>query len=404
MGLTLAKPELISLAAGFTDSESLPTGDARALLNDLLRSPKSGQAALQYGTTAGDPVLRRLTAERVRSEDGAPKDSRIHAPERMIIASGSQQLLYMVTEALCDPGDIVLVEDPTYFVYLGILQSHGIGARGIPMEQDGLDIVRLETVLASLKRTGELKRVKLLYLVSYFQNPTGATTSFAKKRAALKLLRQYERAAGHPIYLVEDAAYRELRFTGDDVPSALTLPGATERVIYGGTYSKPFATGVRVGFGLLPAAVHRVVMRIKGNHDFGTSNLLQQLLARALSSDRYEKHLAVLRRRYAHKASVMLKALETHFPKRAEWWTPRGGLYFWARLPRQVKSSADSKLFRSALKHGVLYVPGVLCYANDPTRRKPDCEMRISFGGASEANLRAGIARLGATLHELLDQ
>ncbi len=404
MGLALAKPELISLAAGFTDSESLPTHDARALLNGLLRSPEAGQAALQYGTTAGDPILRHLTAERVRTEDGAAAGSRVHASERMIITSGSQQLLYMVTEALCDPGDIVLVEDPTYFVYLGILQSHGVGARGIPMERDGLDIARLEAVLASLRRTGELKRVKLLYFVSYFQNPTGVTTSFAKKRAALKLLRQYERAAGHPIYLVEDAAYRELRFSGDDVPSALTLPGAAERVVYGGTYSKPFATGIRVGLGLLPMAVHRVVMRIKGNHDFGTSNLLQQLLARALASGRYEKHLEELRRRYAHKASVMFKALETHFPMRAEWWTPRGGLYFWARLPRQVKSGVDSKLFRSALKHGVLYVPGVLCYANDPTRRKPDHEMRISFGSASEVNLRAGITRLGATLHELLDK
>jgi 2-aminoadipate transaminase len=404
MELALARPELISLAAGFTDSESLPTRDARALLDELLRSPKAGQAALQYGTTAGDPVLRRLTAERVRTEDGAPVGSRVHAPERMIITSGSQQLLYMVTEALCDPGDIVLVEDPTYFVYLGILQSHGLAARGIPMERDGLDVTRLRTVLASLKRSGDLWRVKLLYLVSYFQNPSGVTTSFAKKRAALKLLRDYARAAGHPIYLFEDAAYRELRFTGEEVTSALTLPGAAERVIYGGTYSKPFATGVRVGFGLLPKAVHRVVMRLKGNHDFGTSNLLQQLLARALASGRYEKHLAALRRRYAHKAAVMLKALETHFPKSAEWWTPRGGLYFWARLPRRVRSGVDSKLFRAALQHGVLYVPGALCYANDSTRRKPDREMRISFGGASEANLRAGIARLGATLHELLDR
>lgn len=100
----------------------------------------------------------------------------------------------------------------------------------------------------------------------------------------------------------------------------------------------------------------------------------------------------------------MLKALETHFPERATWWTPQGGLYFWAQLPRSVKSSQNSKLFQSALKHGVLYVPGVLCYANDPTRRKPDHEMRLSFGGACEEKLQAGIARLGATLHELLDR
>lgn len=404
MEIALARPGLISLAAGFTDSESLPTRDARALLDEILRAPRTGRAALQYGTTAGDPALRRLTAERVRTQDGAPRASRRYAPERMIITNGSQQLLYMVTEALCDPGDIVLVEDPTYFVFLGILQSHGLSARGVPMERDGLDLARLEAVLAALQRGGELKRVKLLYLVSYFQNPTGMTTSFAKKCATLKLLRQYERHAGHPIYLVEDAAYRELRFAGDEVPSALMCPGAAERVIYAGTYSKPFATGVRVGFGLLPAAVHRVVLRIKGNHDFGTSNLLQQLLARALASGCYEKHLELLRRRYAHKATVMRQALEAHFPRRAEWWMPQGGLYFWARLPRSVPTGQRARLFRSALRRGVLYVPGALCYASDPTRRKPDHEMRLSFGSETEANLRTGLARLGATLRELLDR
>lgn len=402
MEVALARPHLISLAAGFTDSESLPVRDARTLLNELLRSSKSGRAALQYGTTAGDPELRRLTARRVCAADGAPAKSRAYDPQRLIITSGSQQLLYMVTEALCDPGDIVLVEDPTYFVYLGILQSHGLNARGVRMERDGLDLGHLESVLAALRRSGELRRVKLLYLVSYFQNPTGATTSLAKKRATLALLKHYERAAGHPIYLFEDAAYRELRFAGGDEPSALVSPGAAERVIYGGTYSKPFATGARVGFGLLPADLHRVVMRIKGNHDFGTSNLLQQLLARALASGRYAAHLEVLRRRYARKATVMQTALRKHFPAAAEWWTPEGGLYFWARLPRGIRSGVRSRLFQSALRHGVLYVPGALCYADDPTRRKPDHELRISFGSASETDLRAGMARLGTVLRELV--
>src|SRR5262249_43232424 len=156
----------------------------------------------------------------------------------------SQQLLYMLTECLCDPGDIVLVEDPTYFVYLGIVQSQGFRCRGIRFAPDGIDLSHLEHTLENLRSRGELKRVKLLYLVSYSQNPTGVTTAFAKKAGALAVLRRFERAAGHPIYLLEDAAYRELRFSGDDVASALTAEGADERVIYTGTYSKPFATGV----------------------------------------------------------------------------------------------------------------------------------------------------------------
>jgi len=402
MATALARPQLISLAAGFTDNPSLPVEEARGLLKGILGSSQSGQAALQYGTTAGDTALRWLTAHRLHSLDDRPAARRAYSPDRVIITNGSQQMLYMITEVLCDPGDIVLVEDPSYFVYLGILQSHGVRARGIRMEADGLEVARLEEVLSALKKNRELPRVKLLYLVSYYQNPTGRTTSYAKKAGALKLLKQFEAAAGHPIYLLEDAAYRELRFEGEAVPSALAIRGSTDRVIYAGTYSKPFATGTRVGFGLVPEPVFTTVLRIKGNHDFGSSNLLQQLLARALASGIYERHLAVLRRRYAHKARLMQAALQQHFPEQVEWRTPGGGLYFWARLPRRLKSGSGSKVFKRALANNVLYVPGEFCYADDPTRPKPNHEMRLSFGSASEVNLHKGIARLGAVLRDCL--
>jgi len=402
MHAALAHPHLISLAAGFTDNESLPVADARALLNDILRSPRTGRAALQYGTTLGDPELRRLTAQRLRRLDGARGKPKAYSPERMIITNGSQQLLYMVAEALCDPGDLVLVEDPTYFVYLDILQSRGIRAQGVRLERDGLDLAHLKTVLERLRRGDGLRRVKMLYLVSYYQNPTGVTTSFAKKRAALTLLKKYERAAGHPIYLIEDTAYRELRFAGKDVKSVLAATEFSERVILAGTYSKPFATGVRVGFGFLPEPVFTAVTRIKGNHDFGTSNLLQQLLAHALASGRYDRHLRLLCKRYAHKALVMRRALAAHFPKAVEWPEPAGGLYFWARLPKGISAGVKSKVFQTALKNDVLYVPGELCYANDPSRVKPDNEMRISFGSASEENIRKGIVRLGAVLKKFV--
>jgi 2-aminoadipate transaminase len=130
MSAALARPNLISLAAGFTDSESLPVAETRALLDAICRSARRGRAALQYGSTPGDLVLRQLTAQRLQRLDRAAGRQDSYAPERMIISNGSQQLLYMVTEALCDPGDLVLVEDPTYFVLLSILQSHrGTGAR-----------------------------------------------------------------------------------------------------------------------------------------------------------------------------------------------------------------------------------------------------------------------------------
>jgi len=399
MKLTLDHPGLVSLAAGFTDNPSLPLHETRALLDELLASPRTGQPALQYGSTVGDPTLRELTAAHVRASD-QNRRAAAYAPARTLITHGSQQLLYMTTEALCDAGDIVLVEDPTYFVFLGITKSHGLRCRGIQLQEDGLDLAHLEEVLADLKRRGELHRVKMLYLVTYFQNPTGRTTTHARKRAALEILHHYERAAGHPIYLVEDAAYRELRFAGDDERSALATPFAA-RVIYTGTYSKPFASGARVGFGILPPEIFTAVSRLKGNHDFGTANLLQQLLARALATGVYQRHLPELRRRYAAKAATMVAAIQKHFTPGVKWAEPRGGLYVWAQLPAGVKSGAKSSLFQTSLRRGVIYVPGELCYCDAPARRKPNSEMRLSFGGAKDRDIPKGIERLGSVLRKL---
>lgn len=396
MATALARPHLISLAAGFTDQETLPVQEARALLGELLGTPALGRAALQYGTTSGDPELRELTANHVRRLDGTGAEANSPcSAARCLITNGSQQLLYMTAEALCEPGDIVLVEDPTYFVWLGIVQSHGLCARGVRMDSQGLDLDHLAQVLEGLKQQRELFRLKLLYLVTYFQNPTSITTSYERKAAALELLRRYEHAAGHPLYLVEDAAYRELRFRAEDIRSALSAPGGRDRVIYTGTYSKPFATGVRVGFGFLPEPLLSAVTRIKGNHDFGSSNLLQQLLRRALASGRYERHVEALRKRYAEKASAMGRAMKEYFPSEVEHSQPDGGLYFWASLPKSVNAGSRSRLFKSALDANVMYVPGEMCYAEDPTRPKPRHQMRISFGSVSIRDIRQGIARLG---------
>jgi 2-aminoadipate transaminase len=401
MKQTLDHPHLISLAAGFTDNPSLPVRETRELAAALLADASAGQAALQYGPSAGDPGLRRLTAARLQSLDTRKPATRTRAPytpERVLLTHGSQQLLYLLTEALCDEGDVVLVEDPTYFVYLGIAQSRALRCRGVRMEADGINLDHMEEVLESLRRDGDLPRLKFLYLVTCHQNPSGITTSFAKKQAALALLRHYERHAGHPLYLLEDAAYRELRFAGKDVPSALAVQGAADRVIYTGTYSKPFATGIRVGFGLLPEPLYTTVLRIKGNHDFGTAHFPQRLIARAIEGCHYERHLVDLRTRYAHKAAVMRSALEEHFPGDVRWQEPDGGLYFWARLPVRRKTGLKSAIFKRALASDVLYVPGELCYADDPTRPRPNHEMRLSFGGASEQLIPEGIRRLGEVL------
>jgi 2-aminoadipate transaminase len=407
MDQALSHPHIISLAAGFTDNPSLPVKEARAVLNEILGEPGAARAALQYGNTIGDAGLREITAKRISDQDrrltlpaGGMK-SKAYPPDQILITHGSQQLLYLLTEVLFDPGDIVLVEDPTYFVYLGMAQSHGVRCRGIRITGDGIDCEHLESVLSELKQAGEIQRVKMLYLVTYFQNPSGTTTSIETKAAALRILRRFEKDAGHPIYLLEDAAYRELRFAGGETPSCLTLPGADRRVIYTSTYSKPFATGIRVGYGWLPKRLMSVVTRIKGNHDFGTSHILQQTLARVIQTGRLDQHLIALQKRYHDKASVMVQALKRHCSDLLTWNEPDGGLYVWARLRGVAKSGPKSKLFQAAVSENVLYVPGALCYADDPSRRKPDQELRLSFGNATESDITKGIARLAKAIRSI---
>lgn len=398
MSEALKHPNLISLAAGFTDNKTLPVSDTREILSKLLADQPKAKRALQYGTGAGEGDLRKATACRLAQLDFEAKED--YSENNLIITNGSQQFLYMLTEALCDPGDIVIVEDPTYFVYLSIMQSHGIEARGVRMEPTGLSIDSLKQTLEALSDSGQLHRVKFLYSVTYFQNPTGITTSYERKIKALELLRIFEEKAGHPIYYVEDAAYRELSFPkSTPPPSALKLSKYRNRVVYTSTYSKPFATGIRVGYGFLPKALHTTVMRIKGNHDFGTAHLLQQILIAVIESDRYEAHLDKIRRSYYRKARVMLRAIQEHFPKNIQLITPSGGLCIWINLPQRIKTGPKSSFFKESLKQGVLFVPGEFAFADDPTRPIPRSSMRLSFGSGTKAQIETGIEILGSLLH-----
>jgi 2-aminoadipate transaminase len=390
--LALERRGLISLAAGLTDNATLPAAELERLARRILSRPATARAALQYGTTIGLPALRRHLLRYWRQQDGEAADAVAVGPDDVIVTTGSQQLLYLIAEVLCDPGDVVLVEDPTYFVYLGIVEALGVQAAGF----SGLEA--LKGRLARLHRQGRLRRLKLLYLVTYFQNPTGHTWSLEEKREALEIARHYERAAGHPIYIVEDAAYRDLRFEGADVPSFKSLDGGNARVAYTNTLTKPFATGLKTGYGILPPPLMRAVLCSKGNHDFGSANFLQTLLARAFADGVYQRHLPRIAAAYRAKRDAMLAELGAAFPASARWKTPGGGLYVWVELERRVGTGLTSRLFKRALQAGVLYVPGEICYCADAAREVPRHCLRLSFGAPSTRQIRAGIRRLASAL------
>ena len=393
MQQAVENPRLISLAAGLVDAESLPAVEVAAAASAVLRDPSRAQAALQYGTTQGYLQLRQVLLERTFRLDGkSPAELNLTADD-CIITTGSQQLLYLVSEALLDPGDIVITAAPSYFVYHGTLQSMGVRTLCVPSDSAGLDTDLLAELLGSMEAE-ELARLRLIYVVDYFDNPTGSTLSMERRRHLLDLVRRY--SMDHRILIVEDAAYRELRYDGTDLPSIKSLDKDNQFVILTMTFSKPCSPGLKTGYAFVPREILGPLLRLKGNHDFGSNNFTQHLLHELLVSGAYDRHVAELRQVYRRKRDVLMEALKAEFPPswKVSWYRPRGGLYIWGTFPGDVDTSPDGPLMNCALEEGVLYVPGCFCYVEDDKQPVPSNEVRLSFGVVDEPALREGARRL----------
>ncbi len=394
--------DVISLAAGLVDEASLPVAECRTALSGLFQDEARARQSLQYGTTAGADGLReQLRRHLTRLEHCAPDELKID-PNQLVLTTGSQQLLSLVADALFDPGDICLVAAPTYFVFLGVL--NGVGARTIPIETDehGLNTQALDAELARLAAAGELPRVKLIYVVSYYENPSGVSLSTERRREVVEIARKWSR--DHQLFVLDDAAYRELRYDGEERPSVWSFDEARDTVVLAQTFSKSFSPGVRVGMGVLPKSLVGPVCDLKGNDDFGSANLNQHLLATVLSSGQYESHVSEVRAAYRVKRDAMLAALDREFATvpGVSWLRPDGGLYVWLSLPEQIETGFSSTLFHLATKrHRVMYVPGEICYPSGSAAVRKN-QMRLSFGVQDAPGIREGIRRLAAAVWQLL--
>jgi 2-aminoadipate transaminase len=404
MQQAVENPGLISLAAGLVDAASLPAAEIRQVLEEVLCDPRTAQAALQYGTTHGYAPLRDQVLRHALSLDGVSSRDVSLSADDVVVTTGSQQFLYMLGELLLDPGDIVITEAPSYFVYHGTLNSLGVRTLSVPMDSDGMVTDALEELLIRLDQQGDLPRVKLIYTVDYFQNPTGLTLSLPRRQHLLELARRYSKQ--HRLLILEDAAYRELRYEGSDLPSIKSLDHDNRHVILTMTFSKPMAPGLKTGYGFLPSDLVAPLLRFKGNHDFGSSNLTQHILERLLSTGAYDRHVRHLCDVYLNKRDALLQALTHEFPLETglRWTHPEGGLYVWLTCPPEVATRPDSRLMQAALREGVLYVPGQFCYVKGSPSGVPDHEARLSFGVASAEQLREAIRRLGRAVRELLPQ
>jgi 2-aminoadipate transaminase len=263
-----------------------------------------------------------------------------------------------------------------------------------------MQIDALEELLARLDRTGEISRLRLIYVVDYYQNPSGLTLSSPRRERLLELVRHYSRT--HRFFILEDAAYRELRYEGPNLPSIKSLDHDNQNVILAMTFSKPCAPGLKTGYGFLPRGLMEPLLRLKGNHDFGSNNFTQHLLDRLLATGAYDRHLAELCRVYRAKRDILLATLEREFGRWPEvrWTRPKGGLYVWLTFPSDVDTGPDSSLMRVALREGVLYVPGQFCYVNGENAPLPRSGARLSFGVAHPEHLEEAVSRLARAAHE----
>ena len=267
----------------------------------------------------------------------------------------------------------------------------------------------LEEALSDLDKRGELERVKILYVGSYHQNPSGVTLSLERRPAILDIVRRWERHGR--ILVIDDAAYRELSYDSTSMPSLLSFDESRERVILAQTFSKSFSPGLKTGFSILPSDLMEPVLQQKGNHDFGSSNLNQQILAETLDRGHYASHVENLRRLYHEKCQVMLEAIDQEFPRLnldAKWVRPEGGLFVWMTLPPEIETTHDSQLFQRCIENGVLYVPGEYCFATDAWEETgelggPRSTMRLTFGTQSPEGIREGIRRLASSIAQCIE-
>jgi len=378
------QPDIISFAGGLPAPETFPVEDLRAAADRVFQ--KQATKALQYGTTEGDNTLR---AELIHYEE-------VHGTkvslENLLITSASQQALDMIPKLFLDPGDCVIAGRPTYIGAIQAIQSYQGKIIGIPFSDadDGFDMGELEKHYANALARGD--RVKYIYVIPDFQNPTGICWSLEKRRQLLDF------SYRNDLFVVEDAPYREIRFIGESIPSIYQLDQELRRmgnVIGLKTFSKILAPGTRIGWIIAREDIISKLVTAKQAMDLCTSVFTQMWLAEYLSTGKIEEVVARTKDIYREKRNFMVAMLEKYMPRRPDltWTKPEGGLFLWISLPGFVDTDL---MVRKAIDKKVAYVVGSAFYFDEPEHNA----MRINFSYSSKAQIEEGVKRLAGVIEE----
>jgi 2-aminoadipate transaminase len=366
----LGMPDLISFAGGFPDPETFPRERVSALLQEFVAAGEL--SAFQYAPTRGLAGPLDAFADRLEALQG-----RRPADDELLITSGAIEALELVGKSFLDPGDLVIVEGPTYLGAIQAFRSFEAALEAIPMDEHGLQVDELE------RRLADGLRPKLVYTIPDHQNPAGVSLS-ADRRGPL-----VELARGYGFLIVEDVAYRELGFSDDALRSLWSI--APDVVVQAGTTSKTFCPGVRLGWAVGPPDVAARLVSAKQNTDQCAGALGQRLFEESARRGWIDEQLRLSRALYQRKGERMLAALERSMPTGTQWTRPRGGFFSWLTLP----GGADStELARKAAERGVGIVPGTLFFPDG----RGDDTVRLSFSLVDESQIDEGIERLGSLL------
>lgn len=368
-------PQVITLAAGSPAPEALPVDRIREITGRVLETEIT--AALQYSQSEGHPPFREALLDYLR-KDGIAKDT-----DRIMITSGAQQCMDLVAKTLCNEGDAIICEDPSFIGSLNTFRSYNANLVGVPMEQDGICLDALEEALKSTKNA------RFIYLIPNFQNPTGITMSAEKRKAVYRLAQQYN------LLILEDNPYGDLRFEGDPIPTIKSLD--TEgRVLYAGTFSKILSPGIRVGYLLAPEGIFGKLTVAKQCTDVHTSMLAQLLCHHFLTETDMPEHLKSISKIYAHKCGLMLQTMEALFPKSVRYTRPQGGLFIWASLPDAMDST--DFVTRLVREKKVCVVPGS---AFSTSTNAVSSSFRMNFSTPTDENMIKALEITAALLNEI---
>jgi 2-aminoadipate transaminase len=371
-----ARPEVISLAGGLPDTSTFPPASFAAQMTKIAQ--ESAAEALQYGPTEGfeetkDCILQVMGAE------GMLPDS-----DDLIVTTGGQQAIDLITKTLVDPGDPIICEAPTYPGAVPVFCSYEADVIQIECDDEGMRVDQLEAVLDRLAAEG--RRPKFIYSVPTFQNPAGVTLSFDRRRRLVELARDRE------VLIAEDNPYGLLRYEGDPLPPLYQLEGG-DYVIYLGTLSKILSPGIRLGWAAAPPPVMEKIVLGKQAADLCTSTLTQYFVREYFAEGRWRDYVESLIGHYRSRRDAMLEALQRHFPPQAEWTRPAGGLFIWATLPDYINTT---DLLAKALRRNVAFVPGQSAYVDG----RGASSMRLNFSASSESEIEEGIRRIGEVVWE----